>query len=173
MGIKFSEKDVRPMGRTATGVKAITLREEDYVVSAVKIMENAEILNVTEKGFGKRTETDAFTVQYRGGKGLKVHQLTEKTGALTGVILVEENEEVMLMTSEGIIIRLRARDISTIGRVSQGVKLMNLNDGVTVVGIAKISEEDIKDDELEILDDETSANEESSIISEEETSITE
>lgn len=173
LGIKFSEKDVRPMGRTATGVKAITLREEDYVVSAVKIMENAEILNVTEKGFGKRTETDAFTVQYRGGKGLKVHQLTEKTGALTGVLLVEENEEVMLMTSEGIIIRLRARDISTIGRVSQGVKLMNLNDGVTVVGIAKISEEDIKDDELEILDDETSANEESSIISEEETSITE
>lgn len=174
LGIKFSEKDVRPMGRTATGVKAITLREEDYVVSAVKIMENAEILNVTEKGFGKRTETDAFTVQYRGGKGLKVHQLTEKTGALTGVLLVEENEEVMLMTSEGVIIRLRAKDISTIGRVSQGVKLMNLNEGVTVVGIAKISEEDIKDDDLEILDDETSvSNEGSSIISEEETSFTE
>ncbi|WP_312059552.1 DNA gyrase subunit A [Anaerotignum sp.] len=174
LGIKFSEKDVRPMGRTATGVKAITLREKDYVVSAVKIMENAEILNVTEKGFGKRTETDAFTVQYRGGKGLKVHQLTEKTGALTGVLLVEENEEVMLMTSEGIIIRLRAKDISTIGRVSQGVKLMNLNEGVTVVGIAKISEEDIKDDDLEILDDETSvSNEGSSIISEEETSLTE
>lgn len=174
LGIKFSEKDVRPMGRTATGVKAITLRKEDYVVSAVKIMENAKILNVTEKGFGKRTETDAFTVQYRGGKGLKVHQLTEKTGALTGVLLVEENEEVMLMTSEGIIIRLRARDISTIGRVSQGVKLMNLNEGVTVVGIAKISEEDIKDDDLEILDDETSvSNEESSIISEEETLLTE
>lgn len=174
LGIKFSEKDVRPMGRTATGVKAITLRNEDYVVSAVKIMENAKILNVTEKGFGKRTETDAFTVQYRGGKGLKVHQLTEKTGALTGVLLVEENEEVMLMTSEGIIIRLRARDISTIGRVSQGVKLMNLNDGITVVGIAKISEEDIKDDDLEILDDETSvSNEESPIVSEEETTITE
>ncbi len=174
LGIKFSEKDVRPMGRTATGVKAITLREEDYVVSAVKIMENAEILNVTEKGFGKRTETDAFTVQYRGGKGLKVHQLTEKTGPLTGVLLVEENEEVMLMTSEGIIIRLRARDISTIGRVSQGVKLMNLNEGVTVVGIAKISEEDIKDDDLEILDDVTTvSNEESPIITEEETSFTE
>lgn len=174
LGIKFSEKDVRPMGRTATGVKAITLRNEDYVVSAVKIMENAKILNVTEKGFGKRTETDAFTVQYRGGKGLKVHQLTEKTGALTGVLLVEENEEVMLMTSEGIIIRLRARDISTIGRVSQGVKLMNLNDGITVVGIAKISEEDIKDDDVEILEDETSVlNEESPIVSEEETTITE
>lgn len=158
LGIKFSEKDVRPMGRTATGVKAITLRKEDYVVSAVKIAENANILNVTEKGYGKRTETDAFTVQYRGGKGLKVHQLTEKTGFLTGVLLVEDNEEIMLMTSEGVIIRLRARDISTIGRVSQGVKLMNLNDGVTVVGIAKISGENIKDDE-EILEEETSVTE--------------
>ncbi len=163
LGIKFSEKDVRPMGRTATGVKAITLRKEDYVVSAVKIAENANILNVTEKGYGKRTETDAFTVQYRGGKGLKVHQLTEKTGFLTGVLLVEDNEEIMLMTSEGVIIRLRARDISTIGRVSQGVKLMNLNDGVTVVGIAKISGEDIKEDEEvedeEVLGEETSVTE--------------
>ncbi len=147
LGIKFSEKDVRPMGRTATGVKAITLRKGDYVVAAVKLMEDTQLLNVTEKGFGKRTETDAFTVQYRGGKGLKIHQLTEKTGALLGVLLVAENEEIMLMTSEGIIIRLRAKEISTIGRVSQGVKLINLNDGVTVVGLAKISEEDIKEDE--------------------------
>ncbi|NCC16150.1 MAG: DNA gyrase subunit A [Clostridia bacterium] len=152
MGIKFSEKDVRSMGRTATGVKAITLRKEDYVVSAIKIAAGAKLLNVTEKGYGKRTETDAFTVQYRGGKGLKIHQLTEKTGLLTGVLLIDDNEEIMLMTSEGIIIRLRAREISTIGRVSQGVKLMNLNEGVTVVGIAKISEDDIKEDE--ILEDE-------------------
>lgn len=148
MGIKFSEKDVRSMGRTATGVKAITLRKEDYVVSAIKIVADAKLLNVTEKGYGKRTETDAFTVQYRGGKGLKIHQLTEKTGLLTGVLLIDDNEEIMLMTSEGIIIRLRAREISTIGRVSQGVKLMNLNEGVTVVGMAKISEDDIKEDEI-------------------------
>ena len=153
LGIKFSEKDVRPMGRTATGVKAITLREDDYVVSAVKITEGTKLLNVTENGYGKRTETDAFTVQYRGGKGLKIHQLTEKTGLLTGVLLIDENEEIMLMTSEGIIIRLRAREISTIGRVSQGVKLMNLNDGITVVGIAKISEDDIKDDDEELEED--------------------
>ncbi|MFV0315299.1 MAG: DNA gyrase subunit A [Anaerotignum sp.] len=147
-GIKFSETDVRAMGRTATGVKAITLRQEDYVVSAVKIVEGAKILNVTENGYGKRTDMDAFTVQYRGGKGLKIHQLTDKTGLLTGILLIEDNEEIMLMTSEGVIIRLRAKDISTIGRVSQGVKLINLDDGVSVVGIAKISEDDIKEEEL-------------------------
>ena len=150
LGIKFSEKDVRPMGRTATGVKAITLREEDYVVAAVKLAENIQLLNVTEKGFGKRTDVEAFTVQYRGGKGLKIHQLTEKTGDLIGVLLVSDNEEIMLMTSEGVIIRLRAKEISTVGRVSQGVKLINLNDGISVVGLAKISEEDIKDEEEEL-----------------------
>ncbi|MBR4015847.1 MAG: DNA gyrase subunit A [Anaerotignum sp.] len=151
MGIKFSEQDVRPMGRTATGVKAITLRQGDYVVSAVKIAPDAKILNVTEKGFGKRTDTAAFHLQYRGGKGLKIHQLTEKTGLLTGVLLLNEQEEIMLITSEGVIIRLRAKDISTIGRVSQGVKLMNLDSGVSVVGIAKISEEDIAEEAEEVV----------------------
>lgn len=148
IGILFSEADVRPMGRTATGVKAISLRPDDYVVSAGKIEEDMQILNITEKGYGKRTTTDAFTLQYRGGKGMKIHQLTEKTGLLTGVLLISENEEFMLMTSEGVIIRLRPREISTVGRVSQGVKLINLDDGVSVIGTAKISEEDIKDDEI-------------------------
>lgn len=146
MGIKFSESDVRPMGRTATGVRAIRLSGDDYVVSAVKLVPGKKVLNVTEKGFGKQTTGDVFKLQFRGGKGLKIHQLTEKTGLLTGVLLLDENEEVILITSEGIIIRLRAKEISTIGRVSQGVKLMNLGEGVSVVGIAKISEEDIKDE---------------------------
>ena len=103
------------MGRTATGVKAITLKEDDYVVSAVKIDPEGQLLNVTENGYGKRTTTDKFNLQHRGGKGLKVHQLTEKTGQLTGVLMV-------------------------------GVKLMHLDDGVSVVGIAKISEEDIEEE---------------------------
>lgn len=150
MGIRFSEKDVRPMGRTATGVKAISLREGDYLVSAVKMSPTAKVLNVTEKGFGKRTVPDEFKVQYRGGMGVKIHQLTEKTGLLTGVLMLEENEEVMLITSEGVIIRLRGADISTIGRVSQGVKLMNLDEGVSVVGIAKITEDDIESEEEEL-----------------------
>ncbi len=150
MGIRFSEKDVRPMGRTATGVKAISLREGDYLVSAIKMSPTAKVLNVTEKGFGKQTLPEEFKVQYRGGMGVKIHQLTEKTGLLTGVLMLEENEEIMLITSEGVIIRLRGADISTIGRVSQGVKLMNLDEGVSVVGIAKITEDDIESEEEEL-----------------------
>ena len=149
MGIKFSETDVRPLGRAATGVKAIQLKDGDYVVSVGKVTPNAKVLNVTEKGYGKQTSVEEFKVQYRGGMGVKVHQLTEKTGLLTGVLILEENEELMLITSEGVIIRLRGNDISTIGRVSQGVKLMNLKEGVSVVGIAKITEDDIETEEIE------------------------
>ncbi len=144
MGIKFSEKDVRPMGRTAAGVKAVKLREGDYVVSAVKVVQGAKVLNVTEKGFGKQTDVSQFNLQNRGGIGLKIHQLTDRTGLLTGALLLEEDEEIMLITSEGVIIRLRGNEISSYGRVSQGVKLMNLDEGVTVVGIAKISGEDVE-----------------------------
>ncbi|MBQ7084815.1 MAG: DNA gyrase subunit A, partial [Anaerotignum sp.] len=102
--------------------------------------------------------------QYRGGKGLKIHQLTEKTGELTGVLMIGEKDELMLITSEGVIIRLRAKDISSYGRVSQGVKLMNLDEGVSVVGIAKISEEDIEESTEEMEEtvetvDETEVNE--------------
>ncbi len=150
MGIKFNEKDVRPMSRQAIGVKAITLKQNDYVVSAVKIAEGAQILNVTEKGYGKRTNAEDFNVQYRGGKGVKIHQLTEKTGLLTGVLVIEEKEELMLITSEGVIIRLRGNEISSLGRVSQGVKLINLNENVSVVGVAKISEQDIQMEEEQL-----------------------
>ena len=124
MCIKFSETNVRPLGRAATGVKAIQLKDGDYVVSVGKVTPNAKVLNVTEKGYGKQTPVEEFNVQHRGGMGVKVHQLTEKTGLLTGVLMLKENEELMLITSEGVIIRLRGNDISTIGRISQGVKLM-------------------------------------------------
>ncbi|NDO46263.1 DNA gyrase subunit A [Clostridium sp. MD294] len=150
MGIKFHEKDVRPMSRQAMGVKAITLKQNDYVVSSVKITEGTQVLNVTEKGYGKRTNSEDFNVQYRGGKGVKIHQLTEKTGLLTGVLVIDEKEELMLITSEGVIIRLRGNEISSLGRVSQGVKLINLNENVSVVGVAKISEQDIQMEEEQI-----------------------
>lgn len=146
MGICFSAEDVRPMSRLATGVKALTLREGDVVVSAVKVSQTATVLNVTENGYGKRTPVSEFRPQRRGGMGLKIHQLTERTGLLCGVMMLEENEQIMLITSEGVIIRLRGADISTISRISQGVKLMNLNAGVQVVGIAKITEEDMEDE---------------------------
>ena len=147
MGIRFNESDVRPMGRSATGVKAITLDNDDWVVSSDVMEEGDRLLNVTENGYGKRTAEDAFNVQRRGGKGVKIHQITEKTGALSGVIRVGDTEELMIVTSEGVIIRLRGKDISTFGRISQGVKLINLDDGVSVAGIAKINEDDIIDDE--------------------------
>ncbi len=150
MGIKFHEKDVRPMSRQATGVKGITLKENDYVVSGVKVVAGTKILNVTEKGYGKKTNIEDFNAQYRGGKGVKIHQLTDKTGLLTGVLVIDEKEELMLITSEGVIIRLRGNEISTFNRVSQGVKLINLDENVMVVGIAKISEEDIEEAENEI-----------------------
>lgn len=145
LGIKFSESDVRPMGRLATGVRGIRLNASDYVVSAGLMSEEKTVLNVTEKGFGKRTEVSAFPLQRRGGKGLKIHNLTEKTGDLMQSALVGENEEIMLITSEGVIIRLRVKEISIYGRVSQGVKLINLPDGVNVVSMAKITEDDIED----------------------------
>ena len=147
MGIRFNESDVRPMGRSATGVKAITLDNGDWVVSSDVMEDGDRLLNVTENGYGKRTAEDAFNVQRRGGKGVKIHQITEKTGALSGVIRVGDTEELMIVTSEGVIIRLRGKDISTFGRISQGVKLINLDDGVSVAGIAKINEDDIIDDE--------------------------
>lgn len=149
IGIRFKETDARPMGRSATGVKAITLNENDYVVSAQIIDDSMKILNVTENGYGKRTDATEFKVQLRGGKGVKIHQLTEKTGLLVDTVVLGDSEDIMLITSEGVIIRLRGKDISTFGRISQGVKLMNLNDGVNVVSVAKISEDEIEEESSE------------------------
>ena len=147
MGIKFDENDVRPMGRTATGVRAIKLRENDYVVSAGVVDESLKVLNVTENGFGKRTDVSEFNLQKRGGMGVKIHNITDKTGKINGTLRVGEDEEIMIITSEGIIIRLRVNDISCIGRTSQGVKLINLDEGVKVAGIAKIAADQIESEE--------------------------
>lgn len=149
MGIRFDESDVRPMGRGATGVRAIKLKDDDYVVSAAAVDESLKLLNVTENGYGKRTDINEFNVQQRGGMGVKSHQITEKTGKIVGSVMVSEGEELMLITSEGVIIRLRCSDISTFGRASQGVKLINLNDGVMVAGVAKIDEEQVENSQSE------------------------
>ena len=149
MGIRFDENDVRPMGRGATGVRAIKLKDDDYVVSAAAVDESLKLLNVTENGYGKRTDINEFNVQQRGGMGVKSHQITEKTGKIVGSVMVSEGEELMLITSEGVIIRLRCSDISAFGRASQGVKLINLNDGVMVAGVAKIDEEQVENSQSE------------------------
>ena len=153
MGIRFNENDARPMGRTATGVRGIKLREDDYVIGAQIIDDECMVLNVTEKGYGKRTNADEFKVQLRGGTGVKIQHFTEKTGALVGISIVKGKEELMLITSEGVIIRIRTNEISNIGRVSQGVKLMNLAEGVKVVSIAKIDEEYIEEETAEVTEE--------------------
>ena len=144
LGIKFNENRVRPVGRSAMGVKSISLGEDDYVIGCEILEENFKVLFVSENGFGKCTETSEFRLQNRGGKGLRIYKTTPKTGVLIGICLVRENEELMLINSEGIIIRIRVSDISTLGRITQGVKLINLTQNQKVINIAKIAEDQIE-----------------------------
>ena len=140
-GIRFGEKDVREMGRTATGVKAMNLRKDDYVVGAEIIDEQGKLLFVSENGYGKCTEESEFRLQSRNGVGIKVYKTTDKTGKVVGLATVTDRDELMIINSEGIIIRIRIQDIATSGRITQGVKLINLQDDVGVVSIAKIPED--------------------------------
>ncbi|MGE4283113.1 MAG: DNA gyrase subunit A [Clostridia bacterium] len=140
--IRFSEKDVRPMGRTAQGVKAIELNEGDYVVGMSLIRESADLLVVTENGFGKRTNLEEYRMQSRGGKGILTYRLTEKTGCIAGIKVVSDTDDVILITSEGTIIRLHTKDITKMGRSTQGVTLMRMEDNIKVVTLARIQEEE-------------------------------
>ena len=149
LSIRFSEGDVRPMGRTAAGVRAIRLKGDDRVIGAVLLVDGFDILFASEKGFGKCTEKDAFKTQNRGGSGLRNYRITDKTGPLIGITPVNNNEELMIINSNGVIIRIRVADISVSGRVTQGVKLINLGEDETVISIAKISEDQIGDDQIE------------------------
>jgi DNA gyrase subunit A len=147
MGICFNETAVRGMGRTASGVKAIRLRKEDFVIGAEIVLEDHKILVVSSSGYGKSTEINNFRLQGRNGKGLKIHKVTEKTGELIGISMVNNKEELILINSNGIIIRIRIAEISTTGRITQGVKLINLEDGVKVVSLAKIAADHIAEEE--------------------------
>ena len=159
MSIRFNDTDFRELGRTATGVKAIKLNPEDEVIGAEIIQNDKEILIVSEKGFGKRTPNTEYKVQLRGGKGIKTYKITEKTGNVVGIQMISDNEELIMVTSEGIIIRIRAKDIATSSRVTQGVKLMNLTENVKVVSVAKIDEEHISNEEI-LEEDNTEIDEE-------------
>ena len=139
-GIMFDATDVRPMGRTARGVRAINLSEEDEVIGATVPQEGEQILTATENGLGKRTLIDAFRAQKRGGKGLKINKITERTGYIAGVASVSDEDELLLITSQGVIIRIKVSQISSIGRNAQGVKLINLPDDVKVVCMEKVNE---------------------------------
>lgn len=158
MAIRFNETDVRGMGRTARGVRGIRLSGGDYVVSAVVVDEEKPLLMVTENGYGKKTGPEEYRSQTRGGKGIFTYRITDKTGKLVGMTAVSDNEDVMLITSEGIVIRMHTDEISTYSRQTQGVRLMRLDEGVSVVSLA-LTERDN--------DDETDAEETDAVQSEE------
>ena len=158
ISIRFNESDVRPMGRTATGVKAINLEDNDFVIGAGSVKDEDKVLLVTDNGFGKCTSSDNYRVQIRGGKGLKTYKITEKTGYIRGLSIVNDSEELIMVTSEGVVIRIKVKDISTVGRIAQGVKLVNLNEGVSVISMDKIDEQSVETDEYNT--DESSADSE-------------
>lgn len=140
MCIRFKETDVRAMGRTAMGVIGMNLDDGDEIVGMQLNTQGDSLLTVSEKGMGKRTELDEFTLQKRGGKGVKCYKITDKTGNVIGVKAVNDSHEIMMITTEGIIIQIRMEDVSIYGRNTSGVKLINLDDGVTVAKIAKVRE---------------------------------
>ena len=138
MCIRFKETDVRATGRTSMGVIGMNLDDSDEIVGMQLQSQGDSLLIVSENGMGKRTFLDEFTVQKRGGKGVKCYKITEKTGDVVGVKAVNDDNEIMMITTEGIIIQLRMEDISTLGRITSGVKMINLEKGVTVAQIAKV-----------------------------------
>lgn len=150
MAIRFGERDVRPMGRTSIGVIGIRLEEEenDEVISMLKYVENTTLLVVTSNGFGKRTELEEYKVQTRGGKGVLTYRVTEKTGSLVGALSVNEDDDLMLISADGTIIRMHVDEISILSRVTQGVTLMRTSEDNRVVTLARISS-DVKENELE------------------------
>ena len=143
MCITFDEKDVRPMGRVSQGVIGIRLDEDDEVIGMESVISGgkATLLAITENGFGKRTELDEYRVQSRGGKGVITYKITSKTGKLVGVRIATEDEDVMLITNKGTIIRINVKDISVLGRSTQGVTLMRTSDGGKVVSIETLTPE--------------------------------
>ena len=149
--ITFSEEDVRPVGRTAQGVLGIRVSDDDEVIGMETITENKDntLLAITENGFGKRTELDEYRVQTRGGKGVITYKITSKTGDIVGVRIANENQDVMMITDKGILIRIGVKEVSILGRATQGVTLMRTNDGGKVVSIETISDEEKLEEDTE------------------------
>ncbi len=152
--ICFAETDVRTMGRLATGVKGISLKNGDYVVGAEIFKEDASLLTVTENGYGKRVKATAYLrngeegdVQKRGGKGLKNYRITEKTGRIAGIRMVTDDDDVMIISNDGTIIRMPAKDINVYRRDTQGVIVMRMEEGSKVISIEKVAADPGNDEE--------------------------
>ena len=140
--ICFDENEVRAMGRTATGVRGIRLNEGDYVIGAGRARKGAYVLSITENGFGKRTPVEEFTIHHRGGGGMMLHNLTDKTGLVAGIAVVDNENDVMIITDDGVIIRTGCEEIRECGRGSQGVIVMRTGEDVKVISVARTSKEE-------------------------------
>ncbi|EHP0974294.1 DNA gyrase subunit A [Enterococcus sp. AZ037] len=162
--VTFDENTVRDMGRTASGVRGIRLRENDYVVGAAILDENKEVLVITENGYGKRTKASEYPVKGRGGKGIKTANITEKNGPLAGLTTVNGDEDILLITNKGVIIRFNVDSVSQTGRATLGVRLMRMEDGAKVVTMAVVEPEEVEEEIVEVV--ETTENETTSEIEE-------
>ncbi|MFC5403199.1 DNA gyrase subunit A [Cohnella soli] len=149
MSIRFKEQDVRPMGRSATGVKGIQLDEDDKVIDMDVVAPDQEVLIVTAKGYGKRTPMSEYRIQTRGGKGIKTLNVTDKNGSIVGLKVVHDDEDLMIMTTSGTLIRTSMSGINTMGRITQGVKLINIRDEDSVATVARAPRSEDSDTEGE------------------------
>ena len=140
--IRFNEADVRNMGRVSRGVRAMSLDEGDYIVGMCPAKEDAKLLTVSERGYGKRTDLDEYKCQSRGGKGMMTYRISDETGPVAGMQIVSPEDDIIMITSEGVIIRMDTEDISTYGRVTKGVRMMRLGEGVNVVTVATVAKEE-------------------------------
>ena len=161
MAICFRESDVRPMGRTAVGVRGIRLREGDWVIGAVQARPGTTLLTITENGYGKRTPIEEYIraggePQHRGGFGLKGYQITEKTGKAAGVKMVAEDDDIMIISDDGTIIRMAAADVNVYSRTAQGVRVMRVNEATKVISLARVPSESEEEDENASAEGETS-----------------
>ena len=141
MAIRLEEKDIRAQSRSAHGVRAIKLREGDEVVSVARVREGASVLTVTENGYGKRCALDEYRIQGRGGYGLTNYKVDKERGSVCGIKVVDEEDDIILISSEGIIIRIRASEIRVMGRVSKGVRVMRVSEGNKVVAFTRAEHE--------------------------------
>ena len=146
MAIRLQEDKIRPISRSAHGVKAIKLRDGDYVVSMARIREGASLLTVTDKGFGKRTDIENYRIQNRGGFGLTNYKVDDERGHVCGIKVVDESDDIILVSSEGVIIRIRCADIRIMGRIAKGVRVMRVQDDSSVVAFTRTDHDD--DEEL-------------------------
>ena len=177
MAIRMCESDIRPSSRSAHGVRAIKLREGDYVVSMARVRDGASLLTITEKGFGKRTDIDSYRVQSRGGLGLTNYKVDDEKGYVCGIKVVDETDDIIIISSDGVIIRIKASDIRIMGRIAKGVRVMRVKDDVKVVTFTRTEHDDsaeiqeveqLSEQEIEAEQKEASFAEQNEIISDEE-----